>query len=535
MSASDSFDYVIVGAGSAGCVLAARLSEDPDVRVLLLEAGGRDSNPFIHIPAGYFRTLDNPAVNWRYRSEPEPGTAGREIPFPRGKVLGGSSSINGHVFVRGQAGDYDGWAQLGNRGWSYDDVLPYFQRMENWTGPDHALRGRGGPLQVQEHGERHVLTEAFIAAAEQLGLPRNPDYNAGDQEGVGYFQTVMRDGRRLSTARAYLKPAEARRNLTVETGAAVQRITVDGRRATGVVYRRDGHTMTATAKREVLLSAGTIASPQVLQLSGIGPGAHLTGLGIAVVHDLAGVGRNLQDHYIARVAWRVTQPVTINEQARGLRFLGELARYALFRRGLLSLPAAHVGASVRLAPGAADPDVQMILAPGSYAGGQLGKLEREPGMTCGIWRHRPESRGEVMIRSADPAAPPAIRPNYLSAASDGELTVAAIRFARRLIATPPFDPYRGPEILPGIDIESDADILDYARRNGSTVYHPVGTCRMGPDPHSDAVVDDRLRVHGLDGLRVVDASVMPRLPAANTNAPTIMIAEKAADLIRADA
>ena len=528
--AAETYDYIIVGAGSAGCVLANRLSEDPRTTVLLLEAGGPDRNPFIHIPAGFAKTLDDVRVNWCYATEPEPESGNRAIHFPRGKVLGGSSSINGHLYVRGQRQDFDHWAQLGNRGWSYDDVLPYFKKSENREGGGDAYHGAGGPLQVADIRERHPVSDAFMAAAAHLGVPRNPDYNGAEQEGVGYFQQCMANGRRSSAATAFLKPARRRPNLRIVTRALASRISLDGRRATGVVYRAAGRSLRARAGREVIVAGGAVNSPQLLQLSGIGSPDLLADLGIPVRQALPGVGSNFQDHYVARVSYRLRDVVTLNERSRGLRFLGELAKYAVFRRGLLALSVAHVGASVRSRPELESPDLQYVFMPASFEGGIAGGLDRFPGMSCGCWLHRPESRGSVTAISADPATAPAIRPGYLSAAADRETMVAGLKLARRFCQAPAFDPYRVAEVLPGAAVESDADWLDYARRNGSTVYHAVGTCKMGGDPL--AVVDDRLRVHGLDGLRVVDASIMPTLVSANTNAAVIMIAEKAADMIK---
>jgi len=529
-SLSETWDYIIVGAGSAGCVLANRLSADPGARVLLLEAGGSDAHPYVKAPVGFLKTFQDPRFNWCYTTEPGPGVDGRAIYFPRGKVLGGSSSINGHLYVRGQARDYDTWAQLGNRGWSYNDVLPYFRRAEDRSSGADAYHGAGGPQHVSDIHERHPICEAFIAGAEAQGVPRNPDYNGAVQEGVAYYQRTIRGGRRHSAATGYLDPVRRRRNLRVETGAQVQRIDFDGSRATGVTWRLHGQTSRSRAAREVILAAGAVGSPHLLQLSGIGPAALLGNLGIAVRHHLPGVGEGLQDHYAMRVVHRVTSPITLNERARPPRLWWEIVRWLATGGGLLAFSPAHVGAFVRSHPGLELPDLQFVFTPASYSDGVVGQLQREPGMTLGVWQMRPESRGHVRARSADPDVAPAIQPNYLAAETDRRAAVDGLRWGRRLLSSPQLEAYRGPETLPGPELRSDDELLGYARARGATVYHAIGTCRMGVDP--GAVVGPDLRVHGLAGLRVVDASVMPAMVSANTNAATLMIAEKAADLIR---
>ena len=523
------YDYVIVGAGSAGCVLANRLSADPAIRVLLLEAGGSDLHPYVRAPAGFIKTFQKPRFNWCYTTEPVAGADDRPIYFPRGRVLGGSSAINGSLYVRGQARDFDTWAQLGNPGWSYDEVLPYFRRSEDRSSGADAFHGVGGPQHVSDINERHPICEAFIAGAESLGIPRNPDYNGAKQEGVAYYQRTIRNGRRHSAATGYLAPIRRRPNLRVMSGAHVLRIDVADRRAVGVTFRRSGQEYQAVADSEVILSAGAINSPHLLQLSGIGCAERLAPIGIAPVHDLPGVGEGLQDHFATRLAHRVVLGRTLNERARGPRLWWEVARWLATGQGVLSLSPAHVGAFIRSHPSLDAPDLQIVFTPASYSEGVTGKLQPFPGMTCGVWQMRPHSRGWVRTRSADPALAPAIQPNYLADEADRRAAVDGLRWGRRLLNSAALAPYRGAETTPGQDAQTDDALLAYARARGSTVYHAIGTCRMGVD--STAVVGPDLRVHGLDSLRVVDASVMPAMVSANTNAATLMIAEKASDLI----
>ena len=530
----ETFDYVIVGAGSAGCVLANRLSEDPGARVCLLEAGGRDRNPWIHLPVGYAKTMVMPKVNWLFDTEPDAHTADRPLPVPRGRVLGGSSSINGLIYVRGQTLDYDGWAQLGNRGWSYDEVLPYFKKAEHREGAgDPAYRGHGGPLNVADVRETDALLDKVILAGESLGFARNPDYNASSQEGFGYFQTTMKDGRRMSAARAYLHPVLTRENLILETHAHACRVRFEGRRAVAVEFRQRGAERRVRAAREVLLAAGAIQSPQLLELSGVGHPDLLSEHGIEVVQDLPGVGENLHDHYIARLTFRIRGARTLNERLRGPALVGEAAKYLLGRTGALTAPAGVVYGFVRTRPEVETPDVQYHVAHASFRDAKKRILDDFPGLTIGPCQLRPESRGSLHIRSADPFAAPVIRPNFLHQFQDRETLVAGMRLARELAAAAPLAEHVVGEITPGSAVDSDDALIDYAARTGATLYHPVGTCKMGGDPM--AVVDDSLRVHGIEALRVVDASIMPRLTSGNTNAPTIMIAEKAADLIKASA
>ena len=529
----DTYDYIIVGAGSAGCTLANRLTEDPGVRVLLLEAGGKDRHPWIHIPVGYIKTLDMPGLNWRFETEPEAGTHDRAIPIPRGKVLGGSSSINGMVYVRGQPLDYDTWSQLGNRGWSYESVLPYFRKSEHYESSDEPWRGKGGPLNTAVGSERAELLDAIIDAAEQCGYPRNVDYNSGDQEGFGYFQVTQKNGRRWSTAKAFLEPAMGRPNLHLEINAHTTKVILEGTRATGIAYRQGGSERRALAGRAVILSAGAVQSPQLLELSGIGDPAVLGAQGIAVAHALPGVGANYQDHYIVRQTWKVLKNITLNEQTRGLSMAKELLRYAMTRGGIMTFPGGILAGYVATRPEVAGPDVQYTIVHASFKDVKKRIFDRHPGMTIAPCQLRPESRGTIHIKSADPLAAPAIRPNFLSEEVDRRTIIEGMKITRRIVAAPALAPYAGDEIEPGGDVNSDDEWLDYARAKGNTVYHPIGTAKMGGD--AMAVVDDRLRVHGIQGLRVIDASIMPTLVSGNTNAPTIMIAEKAADMLKQDA
>ncbi len=528
------FDHIVVGAGSAGCVLAHRLTEQGRHRVLLLEAGPADASPLITMPAGFYKLLSSSRYNWGFWSEPEQGTGNRRIAIPRGKTLGGSSAINGLVYVRGQPRDYDLWAQHGNRGWSYESVLPYFRKAESWAGGASDVRGGSGPLGVSVTSERHEILDAFVAAAESVGFPRNPDYNRGEQEGFGYYQLTARGGRRMSTGRTYLRRAVFRDNLRVETGAHATRVLLEAGRAVGVAYRRGGALREARCTGEVVLAAGAVQTPQLLELSGIGQPERLRELGIEVRNALPGVGENYQDHYGVRMRWRVTRPITLNEKARGLSLVRELARYALFGRGILTYGAGGAFGFVRTDPGADTPDVQYHLAHVSYADPATRKLDREPGMTLAVCQLRPQSRGSIHAASPDPMAPPAIRGNFLSERADVETLIRGMRTGRRVIESPPMDPYRALELSPGREVDGDEALEAFARETGQTLYHPVGTAKMGPASDRNAVVDECLRVHGVAGLRVADASIMPTLVSGNTNAAAIMIGEKAADLIGED-
>ena len=529
-------DYVIVGAGSAGCVLAHRLTEDPGTRVVLVEAGGRDRNPLIHIPAGYMKLLDHPTLTWGFKAEPDPGTAGRAIAYPRGRVLGGSSSINGMIYVRGQPEDFDHWSQLGNRGWSWEDLLPYFRKAENWEGEADEVHGKGGPLFTSRTADMPPLCLAAIAAGQQIGLEYRKDVNDlphGAGDGIGWVQQTRGGRRRASAARSYLRPAMRRPNLRVVTGALVHRVLFDGTRAIGVEYSRGGRAERVDVAGEVILSAGAIGSPHILQLSGVGDPEHLGRVGIAAHHRLPGVGRNLQDHYLARVSCAVTGARTLNEKSRGLGLAGEVLRYVVSGKGMLTYAASLVAASVKVLEESATPDIQCLFAPGSYAPGPIRRLDDSPGMTVGMWQMRPLSHGFVEARSNRPGDPPIINPRYLSEERDRRAVVGGLRWARRLFAAPALASHVIAEAVPGNDVQTDDELLDYARQTGSTVFHATCTCKMGPD--AMAVVDDRLRVHGLERLRVIDASVMPAVTSTNTNAPTIMIAEKGAAMVREDA
>jgi choline dehydrogenase len=522
-------DFIVVGAGSAGCAVAARLSEDPVTRVLLLEAGGEDFNRWIHIPLGFGKTFADPSVNWCYETEPDPGAGDRRVFWPRGKVLGGSSSINGMVYIRGQAEDFDHWRQLGNTGWSFDDVLPYFRRSEHQTRGANRFHGTDGPLCVSDVAQ-HPICEGFIAATTGLGFPSNDDFNGASQDGVGYHQTTTRNGKRCSTAVGYLRPAMQRANLKVVTGALTEKIRCEGRRAVGVTFRQHGGLCTARAAREVILCGGAVNSPQLLMLSGIGPQQHLAGFGIPVVHHLPGVGQSLQDHYSAAIKLRCRLPITVNDvMLSNARKLKAGLEYYLFHRGPLSMISSPAALFARTRPELASPDIKCSISPFSAERPQDG-LHRFSGFTMIAYQLRPESRGEIKLKSPDPFDAPAVHPNYLATETDQRTIIAGLKLCRRILATPQMRSFIEAEFQPGSAVESDEELLDYARRRGGTVYHPTSTCKMGSDPM--AVVDPELRVHGVDGLRVADASIMPTVVSGNTNAAAIMIGEKTADMVR---
>lgn len=527
------FDFIIVGAGSAGCVLANRLSADGRHLVLLLEAGGQDLNPWIHVPLGYGKLFLDEKVNWRFHTEPEPNLDNRRIFQPRGKVLGGSSSINGLVYVRGQRQDFDGWRQAGNVGWGFEDVLPYFIRAEDQARGADAYHGVGGPLSVSDQSEPHPLCDAFILASQQAGHPRNDDFNGAQQEGAGYFQTTSRRGRRCSAAVAYLNPAKARKNLKIVTHAHVARVLFQGRRAVGVEWRDRGETLSATAQREVILSAGAIQTPQLLQLSGVGPGALLQDLGVPLVHDSVGVGENLQDHLQARCVFRCKEQITFNDDmANPLRTALIGLRYLLQQKGPLTVSAGYAGGFFRTDPRLATPDIEVHFI--NFSVNKMGDaLDPFSGFTASSCQLRPESRGHVRAKTPHAQDAPAIFCNFLGTETDRATHVAGIKLIRDIIAQPAMQPFFESERLPGAEARTDADILAYIRANAGSIYHPSCTARMGVDP--GAVVDSRLNVLGVEGLRVADASITPSVVSGNCNAAVIMIGEKAADLVLEDA
>ncbi len=533
MQATAEFDFIIVGAGAAGCVLANRLSASGRHSVLLLEAGGEDRSPWIHIPIGYGKHFSNPKVNWLYQSEPDEKTGSRSIVQPRGKVLGGSSSINGLIYMRGQREDYDRWRDLGNAGWGYADVLPYFRKSENQARGADDYHGTGGPLAVTDPPETHPLAEAYLAAAEECGYPRNPDFNGATQEGFGYNQWTIRKGFRSSAATAYLRPARRRPNLTVLTRAHATRILFSQSRAVGVEYRRGGTLDSAMARKEVIAASGSFNSPQLLQLSGVGPASLLQRFGIHVIADLSGVGMNLQDHYTGRMNYECTEAFTVNDAVNHFgKGLAAALRYLFLRKGPLMMGVTYVTGFIRADPASATPDIQtsISLFSSDRVGGPLHPFS---GFTLASRLLRPESRGSVLIQSTDPLQAPAIRPNYLAAEKDCAVMLAGMKATRRLASAAALRPYIVREHDPGPACTSDADLMEFTRQRGGISYHPVGTCKMGNDASS--VVDARLRVRGLQGLRVVDASIMPTLVSGNTFAPTLMIAEKGAEMILHDA
>jgi choline dehydrogenase len=529
---AEDWDFIVVGAGSAGCALANRLSADPKNRVLLLEAGPKDRNLWIHIPVGYYKTMLSP-LSWGYDTEPEPELNNRQIHWPRGKVLGGSSAINGIVYMRGQSQDYDHWRQLGNVGWGYDDVLPYFRRSEDQERGADEFHGAGGPLKVSDIRDRREICEAFIAAAEEAGLPRNDDFNGAIQEGVGYFQTTSRDGWRCSSATGYLKPIRNRPNLKVETEALATSLVLDGKRVTGINYLKAGQPVTATCRGEIVLSGGAVNSPQLLQLSGIGPAEHLQSLGIEVRHAMEGVGRDLQDHLQIRSIYRLNRPISVNDDVNNLlRRIWIGIDFALRRRGPLTFSAGSVGAFAKVLPESATPDLQFHFIPFSAEKPGTG-LHNWSGVTASVCQLRPESRGEIMIRSTDPREHPRITANYLSTEYDRRVLIEGLKLARKISQAPSFAKYVEAEVEPGPARTDDDALMEHIRERGTTIFHPTSTCRMGQDDR--AVVDERLRVRGLAGLRVADCSIMPTVVSGNTSAPAIMIGEKCADMMLADA
>jgi len=532
----ETFDYVVVGSGAAGSVLCKRLTEDPGVTVCVLESGPPDRHPFIHIPAGFIKMLFNPGYTWQFQTEPGEGTNGRRIPTTQGRTLGGSSSINGMVYNRGQREDFDHWAQRGNRGWGYVDILPYFKRGERRIGmADDRIHGRGGSLPVTDNDWIHPVNEAFIDGAQELGMPRCADYNSGDsQAGVGYFQRLIEHGYRQSAAKVFLHPARASGRLDVRTGARAGRIMFDGTRATGVRYVDDRDRSTpheVFARREVIVSSGTVNTAKLLQISGVGPAWLSQQLGVGVVADLP-VGENFRDHYSTRIVARVKNVRTMNEMSQGASLAGQVARWMLGKPSILALTPSVVHWFWRTEDTMRQPNLQGVFSPASYKQGFVGLLDDYPGMTCGVWQHRPESIGHVRARSIDPFEDPVIQPNYLKDPMDRQVLIKGMHLARKLLHTQALAPFFDRDELPGPDVHADDEWLHYARQYGSTAYHLIGTARMGPATDKTSVVDDQLRVHGLQGIRVVDASIMPNMPSANTYSSTMMIAEKASDMIR---
>jgi choline dehydrogenase-like flavoprotein len=530
----ETFDYVVVGAGAAGCVLTNRLTEDDAATVCVLEAGGKDWHPYISIPAGFVKNVYSNKFSWPFTTEPAAALGGRSVAVPQGKVVGGSSSINGMIYNRGQRADFDTWAQMGNRGWGFDDLLPYFKRSERRLGPgDDRVRGRSGELPITDLDWINPVAEAFLAAAEGMGIPRSQDYNSGFQFGAGYFQRYIHEGKRVSAAAAFLRPALRRRSTELRTRVQVVELLMDDRKVTGVRYRDgSGNERMVQARRDVILSAGTVNSPKILQLSGIGPAGLLNDLGISARVALEGVGENLRDHYSVRMTARARNVLTINEYARWPRLPMEVAKWMIKRPSVLSICPTIAFVHGKSHPDLKDADLRILFTPGSYQDGKTYVLDDYPGMTCGAAQPRPESSGYVRAVSRDPADAPVVQPNYLAAEADQRITLAGLRLARALLNRPELSQYYDTETLPGADVQSDDELLDFARRRGNTGYHLVGTCRMGPATDGRSVVDDELRVHGVENLRVIDASIMPMLPSANTFASTIAIAEKGADLIK---
>ncbi|NYT84166.1 GMC family oxidoreductase [Pollutimonas harenae] len=528
------YDYVIVGSGAAGAIIANRLTQS-GATVCVLEAGPPDNMLYLHIPAGFIKAVFNPKYAWQFSSEPTENTHGRRIPIPQGRTLGGSTSINGLIYNRGQSTDYDAWAALGNPGWGFNDVLPYFKSMEARTGGDDHYRGRSGELPISDIDWIHPLCSAFIDGAVETGIPRNEDYNGMYQAGVGYFQRTIDKGWRMSTARRFLKPIKSRSNLDIKTYAQASRILLEGKKAVGVAYchpKQPNTTRTVMARKEIIIACGAINTPKLLQLSGIGPAGLLQEKNISVVHDLPGVGENLSDHYSVRVVAKVKNSDTINELVKGPRLAGQIFKWLTKKPSVMALSPSLVHYFWKSLPELDAPDLQGVFTPASYKEGYVGMLDDFPGMTAGIWQHRPQSRGHVRIKSADPFEDPIVQPNYLEHPQDQLTLIRGIRLARKLLQSKALERYFDEETLPGKLCESDNELLDFARQYGVSSYHVNGTAHMGPKSDRFAVVDNQLRVHGIENLRIADSSIMPSIPSANTCAATMMIGNKAGDLIR---
>lgn len=523
------YDYIIVGGGTAGCILANRLTEGGKYNVLLLEAGGPPRSPWIKIPAGFSKLLTNKTYNWRFQSRPEAGTNERVIAIPRGKGLGGSTLINGMIYVRGQPGDYERWLEEGAAGWGWSDVEPYFRKLENFA-EGGAARGKTGPMYLERVKERFPISGAFLKAASEDGQPFNEDYNASDQEGFGYYQVTQRDGQRWSVVDGYLKQAMARQNLTVMTGSRVLRLELDGTCCTGVTYERDGKRETVEAAREVVLCAGAVQNPQILELSGIGNPDVMRKAGIEPKIELTGVGENYIDHYATRMNWRVRNAITLNEMSRGLRLTKEVVKYFTSHKGILTLGTGLVHGFIKTCPTLSSPDVQFFFVHASYANAATRVLDRHPGMTIGVTQLRPTSKGSIHVESADPDAAPSIKPNMLATEKDCQTLVDGMKVARRIVEQPAMRPFVSHEMTPGKSVETDEQWLEFARDNGQTIYHPIGTCKMGEG--DDAVVTPSLQVKGVENLSIADASVIPSMVSGNTQGAVMMVAERAADLIR---
>ena len=528
----ENFDYIVVGAGSSGSVIANRLSENNKIKICVIEAGGSNQHPYVKMPAGFIKTINDKRFNWCFKTEGSDYVNNREILFPRGKGYGGSSSINGHLYVRGQPDDYNQWAQLGNLGWSYDDVLPYFKKSEYKENGDEATRGKQGPLYVSDIVEKHPLCEEFIRGSSELGIQVQNDYNSGQQEGIFYYQRTIKNGTRFSAYDAFLKPALKRENVNIKKNTTVLKIIFKNKIAVGLLCKKNNKTFEIFANKEIILCAGAIGTPHLLQVSGIGDAKYLKSIGIEPSFEIKNVGEGLQDHYAVRVANRITETISLNEKARGFNLILEIIKWFTFKKGLISYSPAHVGAFLKSSPKIDFPDLQFVFTPASYTEGMIGKLQNFPGMTCGVWQSRPQSRGYVRASTNKITDPPIIQPNYLKEKIDQDALVEGVKICRSLLRTSTMKKISVCETLPGDNIKSDEEILNFIRNKGATVYHAIGSCRMGID--NKAVVSPSLKINGLSNIRIADASIMPTMPSGNTNAATLMIAEKASDLIKQD-